>query len=935
MTTPLRGRERERAVLLGALAALKAGKGGCALIEGPPGSGKTRLLEEVAAVAGGSGVTVLRVRADELDQYAPLAALSAAVAAPEDDRGPRRPAPPGGAAEDQRLWLLDHIADVLERRSQRAPLAVLVDDAQWADPATLFALGTLPGRLAASPVLWVVTLRPGDDRAPVGRMQAHLLAQPGTHRLVLSALPSEEVDRIAVDVLGAPPPPWLARLLREAGGNAFLTLELLRARRDGGMDTVMDTVRGPASGGDVPAALRRTLRTRMSRLPEETVRLLQIGSVLGRRFDLTVAARMLGRPVGALLGPVDAALHADVLGPDGDRFAFRHDLVRQALYDDLPSPVRHALHGQAAEVLLAAGRRSAETAWHLVLAGAPLDEEALGVLRGAVRDLASTAPEAAADLLLEAARLLRGDAADRIGLLTEAAHLLGWTRRLREALDLIDATLFRRPPPGEEAGLRLVAAEIHLSVGENAEAEEHLRRALELPDLPGELRVLLLKTRGHGRLQDGEVEDAERAGRELIAAARRSTDPAVLVSADLFESQVAHYRGRSAEAVRLAEAAVHRAAAVPDGLRLRPPRVPALWLATVLAGTDRLPEAERLLRRGQRQAETSAAGWTLPYWHATRACVLLERGRPSEAGTEAEACLSVAEELDVAGAVPVARAVLALTALASGDLAQASRHVAAAEDEGRRHTAADAAWVAFARACLMAAAEDPATAVEALEGVYGRGDPAPLRFLTPGHWPRIVRLALRAGDRPLAEAVGKAVTGMGQTDSGESVLHAVQAHVTGLLTDDREALATAVGFYRRAGRPLALAGACQDLADALAARGGGAAAVAYLEEARRLATASGATGERDRIEDRLGALRGRVDGGSRVPPTHGWESLTEAELRVVDLVAEGLTNRAIAERLYLSVHTVNTHVRHVFTKLGINTRVELTRLAVEREGRRG
>lgn len=937
MITQLRGRDRETAVLGGALEGVVGGGSASALIEGAPGTGKTRLLEETAALCRAAGCTVITVRADELDQYAPLATLLAAVDALDGGDRSDEPAPraatDGTGAADQRIGLLDHLADRLEHHSRRVPLAVLVDDVQWADPATLFALRALPTRLAGLPILWVLTVRPGSGRTVVDRAREHLLGQPGAHHLILSPLPPEEVVGLAADVLGAAPEPALARRLRETGGNPFLVTEVLRAVAEGDPDPSAGAAPAAPGTEDVPVALRRSLRVRMGRLPADTARLLQVGAVLGREFDLATAARLLDRPVAALLASVDTALEADVLATAGDRLTFRHDLLRHAVYEELPLPVRSALHGQAAELLSAAGRRPAEVARHLVLAAGPLDVGALDVLRDALRELAPTAPETAADLALQAARLLPADDPRQVELVTEAAQLLGWTRRIREALELVDATLCRRPPAAQEAALRLVAAEIHQSAGEDDEAMGHLLRALDLPDLPGELRFRLLKTRGNGHLRSGGIDAAEQIGRELVPAAHDSTDPADPVSALLFESQVAFYRGRPARALELAEQAAHRAAAAPEGLRLRPPRAPELWMATVLAGTDRLPEAERLLGRGLREAEASGTGWALPQWHAARACVLLERGRLGDAAAEAEASLTVAEELELLGAgAAVARSVLALTALAVGDPAGAERHLAAVAADGAGAWT-DAPWTALARACLLDAAGEAEAAAAALHDPCGSDGPAPLLAVTPGHWPRVLRIALRAGDRDLAEAVAGAV-GRIAADSDQRVVRAVHAHIGGVLAGDPDRLASAVALLRHpATRPPALAAACEDLAEVLAAAGRGSAAVAHLEEAARLTAACGASRDRERIEDRLRSLRAQpAKAAHRVPAAvSGWDSLTQSELRVVHLVAAGLTNRAVADELYLSVHTVNTHLRHVFTKLGIGSRVELARQVVQRD----
>ncbi|MGW1625411.1 hypothetical protein [Streptomyces sp. NPDC002172] len=297
---------------------------------------------------------------------------------------------------------------------------------------------------------------------------------------------------------------------------------------------------------------------------KDAARLLQIGSVLGREFDLGTAARMLGRQVGSLLSGVEAALNSDLLSADGPRLAFRHDLLRQAVHEYLPPAVRTALHREAAESLRADEARSAEVARHVVMAGGPLDDDAVTMLHTAVRELSSTAPDAAADLAQRIAGLLPPRDQRRVGLLTDAAEYLGRTRRVHEALDLVDATLSDGLEPQQEANPRLVAAEIHQAAGDDDAAMTHLQQALDLPALPHDLRVLLLKTQGTGHVYLGNITAAEQTDTGLVADAYRSHDPAVVVSVMVFQSQTSFYRGRLGRALELAEAATARAYAEPS-----------------------------------------------------------------------------------------------------------------------------------------------------------------------------------------------------------------------------------------------------------------------------------------------------------------------------------------------------------------------------------
>ncbi|WP_328760284.1 helix-turn-helix transcriptional regulator [Streptomyces sp. NBC_00271] len=924
MTGPrLRGRDREIAAVHEALDAVRGGRGACVVVEGAPGVGKSRLLAELDEMARRSGFDVVSVRADELDQYAAGAALQSAL---QSSDGSNRAA---AATDDQRLWLLDSIADALEDRAQRAPVAVLVDDAQWADPATLFVLRTLPGRLAASRILWVLAVRSDTERPTVARVREDL-ERLGARWLTLGPLPQQELQDIAADVLGARPSPGLARLLRGVAGNPFLAIELVRAFAD--TDAVkMEAGEASLLHDGIPVSFRRSIAARLDRLPEDAVRLLQIGSVLGREFDLGTAARMLGRQVGSLLSGVEAALNAGLLSADGPRLAFRHDLIRQAVHENLPLAVRTALHRDAADSLRGIGARSAEAAWHVVMSGGPVDDNAVTTLITAVRELSSSAPDAAADLAQRVAGLLPRHDRRRITLLTDAAEYLGRTRRVHEALDLVDATLPEGLEPLQEACLRLVAAEIHQAAGDDAAAMTHLQQALDLPALPPDVRVRLLKTKATGHMYLGDITAAEQTGPGLVEASYRSHDPAVVVSAMVFQSQTFFYRGRLARALELAEEATRRAGTQSAALYLRPPRIPALWLATVLTATDRLADTERVLREGQREAEALGLGWSLPHWHARRACALLEQGVLDDAAVEAEAGLAVADELEITQPNPLARSVLALVEIRRGDLARARDHLRAAEAGSGTNAQRYGLWVALARAGLADAEGEDSEAAMALTGSFKSREPTRLLAVPPSQWPSIVRIALRGEDPSLAQAVSSALRSLAAQDESGQIIGAVRAHVDGLLHRDPRALESAITGYRSTGRPLALAAACEDLGELMAASADTTPAIPYFEEAGQLASASGAGRDQERIRRRLRQL------GVRTAPVRnhtagpqGLESLTESERKLIPLVVEGLTNRAIADWLYVSVHTVNTHMKHIFTKLGINSRVELTRLAIER-----
>lgn len=913
---PLRGRDAELRRICRLLDGVADGHSAALYLDGAAGLGKSRLLADVAALA--TGFDVITVRADEPSRYRPLAPLLSALPDALEERGSRSHEPARTAPGRHRL--LDRLAEVIEARAVSGPVAVLVDDVHWADPATLWALRVLPNRLAGSPIAWLIAGRPVPDPAV-----RRLAEQPETDVIRLAPLPEGAVAELAADVLGAPPDAEFMALLAGAHGNPLLVTELLREIVAAGSWSVTDGRARPSPPPGLAPDLPVRMARRLEAMPSDMADLLRVASVLGREFDLLHVARLLGHGVGELVRPVRGLLREELLIESGPRLAFRHDLIRDAVRHDLPAPLARALHREAADTLLALGRRPADVVGHLLAGALPGDTKAAVTLREAAREIADAAPDTAADLTLSALDLTPPEDPGRVEALADAVRLLAAARRFRETLTLAAKALSLPTRPAVEASLRLTTAEIRMTGGHYPEALEQLEPALALQDVPRELRLALLKAKGVAHANLGDVETAEAIGLDIVDAAYRDPDPAVVAGAMLFQSHIALLRGRLARAAELAEAAVYRAGKAPEGIRLRPLRLPGLWLATVLTSTDRLDEADRLLREGRGEAQTSGDAWSLPAWHARRACLLLERGELDDAEAEAESALAAAEELDIGLPDDIPFSVLALVAIRRGDLAAAVDHLAAwdgAPETGRT------SWRACARAVLLDAQGDPGAGVAAGGRLYEAGATSDLLVLPPGLWPRLAAIALRADARPRAEALAATLGLLPERDLFDRAVSAAAAHVRGLLDADEAALERAAEGHRQALRPLAAAAAYEDLARLADLAGRPRDAAGWLRQAMGLVLPCGATGDAERLQRHLDTVDRRADRpGRAVPPERGWASLTASELRVVRLVTEGLSNRAVAERLFLSPHTVNSHLRHVFAKLGVSTRVELTRIA--------
>ncbi len=339
---PLRGREPELRAIAQRIGLLGQGHGGCLLIEGPPGIGKTRLLAELARLAQSRNLLVARAACDELDRYAPMLPLLSALRSGPDPILARGELDLAATDIDRRFWFLERVRDIVERRARQTPFVIILDDLQWADAATLVALRTLCPPPDSSAVLWVLAYNPGQSPAGLDRVLDRLRAH-GAEILPLTPLVLDDALQLATDLLGHPLTAKVRDLVGGAGGNP-----LLIAERAG-----------------MPSAFRRHVRRRLREVSPDVRQLLEVGAVLGPSFALDDAASMLARPPGLMLGTVAAALGTGLILTRQDTLAFGHDLIHQAVYDELPEAVRAGLHREAARLTSGAGRPAGEVTEHL------------------------------------------------------------------------------------------------------------------------------------------------------------------------------------------------------------------------------------------------------------------------------------------------------------------------------------------------------------------------------------------------------------------------------------------------------------------------------------------------------------------------------------------------------------------------------------------
>ncbi|MFE7558384.1 ATP-binding protein [Kitasatospora sp. NPDC057500] len=902
----LRGREAE----LGELAALiasvaRTGSAGLALIQGEPGIGKTTLLAEAVARAEAAGFSAGVGKADELHHIVPLSSLATSVLHGD------RPLLSGddfadlARNHDQRIWLVERLAEAIEARAGGMPVLIGLDDVQWADALSRFALQQLPARLRTSPVLWLLAGR----REPSGPAREIVTAAAGHLRTVtvpLGPLSGSAIGQLAGDALGTAIDERVRDLLDGAGGNPFLAVEMLTGLRH---------ARTPDD--QVPPGLVVGVRGRLGSLRPDTLRFLQMGAVLGRGFGFDAAAALCGRPAADLLPALEEALRAGLLDDDGERLAFRHDLLRQAVYADIPPSARKALHREAARSLVAAGHRPIDAVPHILRGALPGDEEAVTLLRRAADDVLPVTPDLAADLMTRALELVPPARPLRFTVGEQAVRFLTRAGRSREALATGDLLLAARPPLEVFGRLQAALGGTLWDLDLAGELRRRTEAALATGGAAAEVEARLAALRTLALSRERDLAAAREAGEAALRAATAAGDREAHVLALSALGEIAQNAGEGATALeRFAALSAVDAAFLPEEI------VAHLHL-------DDFESAGRLLLRATdaRTARQAMTSWAQGRYD-------LGLGRLDDAEADLVTMERLENEVGISVQQVNGRVLRSRIALLRGERQTAGEHLAAARELlAAKPNPGNTAAVRFLEAVHAAADGDLALAVDGIRRVQREGPFMRWRILRDSV-ALATRTALRGGETELAEDLAAQAEAHAERNPAVPTATGLAAQALGLVRNDPALLEHAVDLLAASPRPLVRADASADLGRALLAAGRTSAAVAALTGARDAFAESGGHGAAARVQralERAGAGGGRR-AASAPRPVQGWEALTASEKKIARLVAQGHTNRSAAELLFLSPHTVNTHLTSAFRKLSVNSRVQLANLVLTLPG---
>ena len=925
----IRGRAAEIAVLGDAVDRVVSGRPAVVLIEGEAGIGKTRLLAGVLEDARGRGMQVAAGRAEELERTRPFGLVAAAFGCVRSSPDPRRAAiaallatrggdrGPITVTSDPglRFRAVDAFADLAEELALAGPLVIGVDDLQWADPSSLLTLAAVSRRLAYLPVALIGCLRPSPRIPELDRL-AGLLLDAGGRILAVRGLTERAVAELVADAVAAVPGPGLLAGISGAAGNPLFVTELLGALAQEG---AIETAGGRAEVAEVtlPPTLRLTILRRLSFLPGDTLQALRAASILGSSFTVTELSVTMARPALELSVVLAEGIAGRVLEEYGAVIRFRHDLIRDAIYEDLPLSVRRGLHREAGQRLAQTGAPALQVAEHLARGAGQGDAEAIGWLTRAAREAAARSPDIAASLLERAAGLMAPADPGRDRLLAERASSLMVSGRIADTLAACRSLLDRDLDPQVDGPVRICLGRALLAEGQVRDALQELEQAGSSPALPGAERAAARAWAGFARVSLGDLDGAAASAEQARSAAASAGDHLTVSVAMTTLARVSESRGHLRDALQITDEAVHLADESPGRLGHRYPI--RATRGHILIELDRPEEARSALGAGMRISEESGVRWPLSIYQVFLALERFITGEWDDAIAELEASFELADEIGSTYNHVFAHGILSLISLHRNDLSRAEEAAgAAARDLAGWGSGYRTTWAAWPRALILEAGGELGQALATMTGAWDMCARLGLALvrradLSGSRWPRVIR----------ARDASAAVTEVAARNEVPWMTGAA-LRCRGLIEDDAEILQAAAGACAGGSRPLGLALACEDAGAAFARQGRLDRARPLLDQALGIYERLGAARDLARAEATLreaGIRRGRR--GTRGRPQIGWASLTPAEHAVAGLVAEGLSNPQIGERLYISRRTVQTHLAHMFAKLDIATRAQL------------
>jgi DNA-binding CsgD family transcriptional regulator/tetratricopeptide (TPR) repeat protein len=913
--------------------AASRGRGSVLLIEGPAGIGKTSLLAAGVELARDAGLRAMSARARELERDLSWNVVrqlfGAVIGASPEGRGEllvgaaALAAPALGLSRDSQVDSLHGLYWLCVALAERAPRALVVDDAHWGDPLSQRFLAYIAERVADLPLLLLVTARRGADRGPA---LAAVAATDVAETISLRQLTAAATAQLARSELGeAASDEFCAACHQASGGNPFLLHELLRELgRDRGAATAE---RAAAVAAVTPETVSRSVLLRVSRLAAGPRQLASAVALLGGGSTMYEAATLAGLDLEDGPSAAEALTRADILR-SGATLEFVHPIVREVLYEELGSLERARRHGDAARVLATAGASPEKVAAQLLQSAPSGDAWVLERLREAAsRAIGAGAPAIAADLLERALRepLVAEARADVLVELGRAECTAGRP----DAAARFAAALEHCSDPLRRAEILLELGRVLYVGGQQANAATAIEEGLAVlgasRDAPASLlaelqAALLTVARIEPRLRERAVElMQELASRPASIDSYGERALLAQVAGQLvFEAAP---RERALELARLA---------LGDGDLIRQETSDGMsWVSAMgvlgwcddFDGFDAVNDlalADARRRGSVTGYATAIYGYSFSHYY---------RGMLADAVVDAEQAIA-AERDGWSQFLLAARAQLAWALIERGELDAATAVLDGAGDE----PSGMQALILEARARIHLARVQPGLALHAALAA-GRLFSEQALIPNPSLLPWRSRAAVAAaqlGDAGQAEDLLEQELALARRFGAPRPI-GVALVATGVIrgATGLAALAEAVDVLAHSPAKLEYARALVLHGAALRHQGKLGAARERLRAGLDISAACGATAIEARANNELVA----ADGRPRRRRSTGADALTPAEQRIARQAIEGMTNREIAQASFISLRTVETHLTHTYQKLGITTRTELGAMLLQAANR--
>ena len=685
------GRDSEMALLTGLVKEVGRGRGGSVLIEGEPGIGKSTLVRVAVAEAPEAGCQVFWGSGDELSQALPLLPFLDGLRVREPGVNPRRNAivrllrgeATADRGTDVPATLAEQLLALVAEQCAIRPVILVVDDLQWADPASVALWARLARSARQVPLLLVGMMRPVPQREDVLALRR---VTGEVARLELTGLTEAAAADLVAALAGGRPDDDLLRLAEGAAGNPLYVTELVAALARGSGLTLTEAGAAELTGGSAPGSLSAAIADRLGFVAGPVRDVLRAAALLGVEFAVRDLATVLGRGVPDLIPAVDEACAAGVLAESGHGLGFRHPLIRAALYDDMPAPLRAAWHRDAGRALAEAGASADRVARQLLRATdggrdsiEPIDEWMLDWLARTADPLVGQAPGVAAELLTRAVASSPAGTARHSWLASRLADALYRIGDRAGAERIANGALEYATQTDVLVDLHWTLAQCRMLAGLSAESLATLDRALASPGISARYRarLLVLAARTHCNL--GEIEKAGQVATDALAAASEAADNWAMGWALHVLTIVTAEQGRVTDALPLFDRALAVTESDPALADLR--LMLQINKAVTLGNLDRYKEALATAAQARYLADQVGTAMRLTQAHDVLGQLLFATGRWDEALAEVGILPEDRKEPAVACCD---LGIAAVIGFHRGEADAARRHLAAAVPHARR-----------------------------------------------------------------------------------------------------------------------------------------------------------------------------------------------------------------------------------------------------------